>query len=199
MALSTISLGKDPLILRLDIAGRPLRWIPWQTAVVLMSREMVAWSAGERSFTFRGGINRLTGHRSKITVSSIVAVKGKDRDGEGERLTPPLSNRELFLRDDHLCMYCGNEFPAQLLTRDHLIPLSQGGKDCWINVVAACRACNHAKGARTPDQAGMKLLAIPYTPNRAEYLVLSNRRILADQMSFLKKRFRRAGRSGRIG
>ncbi len=196
MAPSTVSPRNDPLILRLDIAGRPLRWIPWQTAVVLMSREMVAWSAGERSFTFHGGINRLTGYRSKITVSSIVAVKGKARDSEGERLIPPLSNRELFLRDDHLCMYCGNEFPSQLLTRDHLIPLSQGGKDCWSNVVAACRACNHAKGARTPDQAGMNLLAIPYIPNRAEYLVLSNRRILADQMTFLKKRFRRSSRLG---
>jgi hypothetical protein len=31
----------------------------------------------------------------------------------------------------------------------------------------------------------MKLLAVPYTPNLAEYLILSNRRILADQMEFL--------------
>ena len=40
----------------------------------------------------------------------------------------------------------------------------------------------------------MALLAVPYVPNRAEYLVLSNRRILADQMEFLKKRFRRSSR-----
>lgn len=31
----------------------------------------------------------------------------------------------------------------------------------------------------------MKLLAVPYTPNLAEYLILQNRRILADQMEFL--------------
>ena len=31
----------------------------------------------------------------------------------------------------------------------------------------------------------MKLIAVPYTPNLAEYLILSNRRILADQMEFL--------------
>ena len=31
----------------------------------------------------------------------------------------------------------------------------------------------------------MKLLAVPYIPNLAEYLILSNRRILADQMQFL--------------
>ena len=184
----------DPLILRLDIAGRPQRWIPWQDAVILNSREMIAWTAGERTFTFYGGINRRSGCRSQITVNSIIAVRGYSRNAGDERLVPPLSNRELFLRDDHLCMYCGRELPGYLLTRDHLVPLSRGGSDCWSNVVAACRGCNYAKGSRTPDEAGMSLLAVPYVPNRAEYLVLSNRRILADQMDFLKKRFRRASR-----
>ena len=184
----------DPLILRLDIAGRPQRWIPWQDAVVLDSREMIAWTAGERTFTFYGGINRLSGYRSRVTVNSIIAVRGYSRNVGGERLVPPLSNRELFLRDEHLCMYCGRQFPGYLLTRDHLMPLSRGGTDCWSNVVTACRGCNHAKGSRTPEEAGMSLLAVPYVPNRAEYLVLSNRRILADQMEFLKKRFRRSSR-----
>ena len=184
----------DPLILRLDIAGRPQRWIPWQDAVVLDSREMIAWTAGERTFTFHGGVNRVSGRRSRVTVNSIIAVRGHARNFGDERLVPPLSNRELFLRDDHLCMYCGREFPVYLLTRDHLVPLSRGGTDCWSNVVAACRGCNHAKGSRTPEEAGMTLLAVPYVPNRAEYLVLSNRRILADQMEFLKKRFRRSTR-----
>jgi len=184
----------DPLILRLDITGWPQRWIPWQHAVVLDAREMIAWTAGERTFTFRGGINRLSGRRSHTTVNSIIAVRGHARNAGDEHLVPPLSNRELFLRDEHLCMYCGRQFPEYLLTRDHLVPLSRGGVDCWSNVVAACRGCNHSKGARTPDEAGMSLLAVPYVPNRAEYLVLSNRRILADQMEFLRKRFRRTSR-----
>ena len=185
----------DPLILRLDVSGRPQRWIPWRDAVILDAREMIAWTAGARTFTFYGGINRLSGCRSQVSVNSIIAVKGYSRDAGDERLVPPLSNRELFLRDDHLCMYCGRELPAHQLTRDHLVPLSRGGADCWSNVVAACRGCNHAKGSRTPDEAGMSLLAVPYVPNRAEYLVLSNRRILADQMEFLGKRF---GRSSRL-
>ena len=125
---------------------------------------------------------------------SIIAVRGYSRGAGEDRLVPPLSNRELFLRDGHLCMYCGREFSGFVLTRDHLIPLSRGGVDCWSNVVTACRGCNHAKGSRTPDEADMSLLAVPYVPNRAEYLVLSNRRILADQMEFLKKRFRRSSR-----
>ncbi len=191
---ATVNTAIDPLILRLDVTGRPQRWIPWQDAVILDAREMIAWTAGERTFTFYGGINRLNGCRSHATVNSIIAVRGHSRNVGDERLVPPLSNRELFLRDDHLCMYCGRQLPGRLLTRDHLVPLSRGGADCWSNVVAACRGCNHAKGSRTPDEAGMSLLAVPYVPNRAEYLVLSNRRILADQMEFLSRRFRRASR-----
>ena len=192
--IATVNTAIAPLILRLDVAGRPQRWIPWQHAVILNSREMIAWTAGERTFTFYGGVNRLSGCRSQTAVNSIIAVRGYSRNAGDERLVPPLSNRELFLRDDHLCMYCGRQFHGHQLTRDHLVPLSRGGADCWSNVVAACRGCNHAKGSRTPDEAGMSLLAVPYVPNRAEYLVLSNRRILVDQMEFLKKRFRRTSR-----
>jgi hypothetical protein len=31
----------------------------------------------------------------------------------------------------------------------------------------------------------MELIYLPYVPNRAEYLILTNRRILADQMEYL--------------
>lgn len=183
-----------PLILRLDVTGQPMGWIGWQSAVVLDTREMIAWHAGDRFFTFRGGHNRASGKRSEATVCSIIAVRGRARHVDDDKSVPPLSNRELFRRDGHLCMYCGSEFPEHMLTRDHVRPLSLGGRDTWRNVVAACKPCNHAKGARRPEEAGMPLLAVPYIPNRAEYLALSNRRILADQMEFLRKRFRKGSR-----
>ena len=83
-------------------------------------------------------------------------------------------------------MYCGRQFKETMLTRDHVLPFSQGGTDRWSNVVTACRHCNTHKGNRLPEEAGMSLLAIPYVPNWAEYLALSNRKILADQMEFFK-------------
>jgi 5-methylcytosine-specific restriction endonuclease McrA len=100
---------------------------------------------------------------------------------------PPLSNRELFHRDRHLCAYCGGVFSSTRLTRDHITPFSRGGRDTWMNVVTACRSCNERKSDRTPEQAGMELLYAPYVPNRAEYLILTNRRILVDQMEFLSQ------------
>jgi len=33
----------------------------------------------------------------------------------------------------------------------------------------------------------MELVYAPYVPNRAEFLILANRRILVDQMEFLKQ------------
>jgi hypothetical protein len=69
--------------------------------------------------------------------------------------------------------------------RDHVLPISKGGRDTWQNVVTACWHCNVRKGNRTPAQASMPLLAVPYRPSWVEHLILSNRNILADQMEFL--------------
>ena len=38
----------------------------------------------------------------------------------------------------------------------------------------------------------MQLLAVPFTPNHAEYIFLKGRRILADQMEFLLAHFPRS-------
>jgi 5-methylcytosine-specific restriction endonuclease McrA len=96
-----------------------------------------------------------------------------------------LTNTALFARDRHLCLYCGQHFHKTQLTRDHVLPLSKRGQDEWENVVSACLHCNVRKGSRTPQQAGMPLLAVPYRPSWVEHLILSNRNILVDQMQFL--------------
>ncbi len=92
----------------------------------------------------------------------------------------------------YLCLYCGARFADQLLSRDHVAPFSRGGQDIWSNVVTACRRCNNAKASRTPEQAGMQLLAVPFTPTYAEYIYLKGRRVLADQMEYLLAHFPRS-------
>ena len=177
--------GIFPLILTLDTHGVPHRWITWQHACYYYAKNQVAWVLGERAFTVYGGLNRATGARSEITASSIIAVKGKAMAMKSFNQVPPLNNRELFHRDRQICAYCGTMLAISKLTRDHVKPFSRGGKDTWMNVVTACRACNEKKSDRTPELSGMELLYLPYVPNRAEYLILTNRRILVDQMDFL--------------
>jgi len=178
-----------PLILRLDVSGQPVNWLPWQEAVMMYTRERVCWTAGEKIIRIRGGFNRMTGLQSILEVNSIIAVKGRAKVNFFNAV-PPLNNRELFRRDGHMCMYCGQSFNDRELTRDHVVPSSRGGKNAWTNVVTACKPCNNRKGNRMLADTGMELLALPYAPNYAEYLALVNsRRILGDQMDFLKHQF----------
>ncbi|MGB1111106.1 MAG: HNH endonuclease [Gammaproteobacteria bacterium] len=182
-------------ILRTDIAGIPIEWIEYEAAVKLYCLEQVAYTAGSPMLTVCGGINARTGLRSKISLHSIVATHGHHHASllkHRPEYSPPLNNGALFRRDAHLCLYCGGHFKESDLSRDHVMPVSRGGDDAWHNVVTACRRCNHHKGSLTPDEAGMQLIAVPFTPTHAEYIYLQGRRILADQMDFLRAHFPRS-------
>ncbi|GAB4259685.1 MAG: HNH endonuclease [Deferrisomatales bacterium] len=183
----------DQPVLRTDAAGMPLEWIDYQAAVRLHHLGRVAYSCGTVLFEIRGGVNAVTGRRTVISVSSILATVGGHRALARARVhyAPPLTNPTLFKRDAYLCLYCGQRFRRSDLSRDHVTPLSRGGRDEWTNVVTACKRCNHRKSGRTPEEAGMQLLAVPFTPTHSEYVYLQGKRILADQMEFLASHFPR--------
>ncbi|NND45552.1 MAG: HNH endonuclease [Xanthomonadales bacterium] len=189
--MSEINLQQQ--VLRTDVSGMPLEWIGYQDAVRLITLEQVSYALGRTLYRIHGGHNAITGERSEIEVNAILATWGHHPHKHLFRnsYTPPLSNKALFRRDQGLCLYCGQQFPNFMLSRDHVNPLSQGGKDHWANVVTACKRCNNHKAGRTPEQAGMQLLAIPFTPTHAEYVYLQGRQILADQMDFLLAHFPR--------
>ena len=113
-----------PLILRLDAAGQPVKWIDWQEAANIYARDCVAWTAGENSFQLHGGHCRISGEQTLLTVNSIIAVKGEYRRYR-QKTIPPLNNRELFRRDHHTCLYCGKSIKDLLLTRDHVKPIKR--------------------------------------------------------------------------
>lgn len=181
-------------ILRTDVAGMPLGWIDYRSAVRLHFLGQIAYSCGRVLFRLHGGINARTQRRSVLEVNTIIATNGNNQGlaKARKKYTPPLNNHALFQRDDHICLYCGSMFPRGKLSRDHVRPLSQGGPDHWNNVVTACLRCNNHKAGLTPEQAGMELLAIPFTPTHAEYIYLQGRNVLADQMEFLRAHFPRS-------
>ena len=171
-------------VLSLDASGRILDWISWQDAACLYVRDAVAWTLGDTCLTLHGGFHRDSGNQSLLHLHPIVASRSRCHSDAVDP-APALSNPALFARDRSLCLYCGRHCARGELTRDHVLPLSRGGRDIWENVVTACLACNLRKGSRTPQQADMPLLAVPYRPSWVEHLILSNRNILADQMEFL--------------
>ena len=184
-ALHPSSRSATVRLLSLDAYGRVLDWINWQDATCLYARDAVAWTLGDPCLRVHGGTSRMTGEQSIIELHPIVASRGHAR-AQALSPTPTLTNTALFARDAQLCLYCGHEYSRPSLTRDHVLPLSKGGRDSWENVVTACFHCNSRKANRTPQQANMPLLAVPYRPSWIEHLILSNRNILADQMAFLK-------------
>ena len=84
-----------------------------------------------------------------------------------------LSRREIFRRDHYTCQYCNRA--TSDLTVDHVLPRHRGGAHSWENLVSACRACNHRKGGRTPEEARMRLLRPPFRPFASPYYTIERR------------------------
>lgn len=171
-------------ILTLDMAGNPRRWDPIEHIVEYYAKDKVAWEFGDHSYTMRGGIQRISGLQSAITVRSIVAIKGTEHLTRSER-APVLSRQLLFARDNYRCGYCFQQYDVKLLEMEHIVPKAQGGKNTWTNLVTSCLHCNDIKGNRTPEQADMPLRLNAYIPTRHETLLLSNKHALGDQKEFL--------------
>ena len=175
-----------PLILQLDVTGTPQSWINYEQACFHEAKGNVAWSMGAAEYDVYGGTCAKTGERSKLTINTIVAIKGKpNKKAMVHYNKVPLTNKTLFRRDHNLCAYCNTTYPSYKLTRDHIHPTSKGGRNNWMNVVTSCSPCNKIKDDNMLVDTSMELSYIPYVPNRAEWLILLNRKILADQMDFL--------------
>jgi 5-methylcytosine-specific restriction endonuclease McrA len=59
-----------------------------------------------------------------------------------------MRREQVFERDEYRCVYCGEVFPAEELTVDHVQARVRGGDRSGGNLVTACTACNTAKGHR---------------------------------------------------
>ena len=97
----------------------------------------------------------------------------------------PFCRKNIMLRDNNTCQYCGKRFSIDQLTIDHVIPLSRGGRDTWINVCVACRSCNHKKGNYLLEEIGMNLLSRPHRPKLPSFLHLV--RIIGEQRHVWRK------------
>lgn len=176
-------------ILALDIAGNPFRWLDIEHAASYVASGKVAWELGNDAIILRGGIGR-NGKRSELAVKPVIALARSEL--MVRHMQEPLAlghdNALLARRDQNICAYCGEFVVRSELTRDHIYPRARGGKDVWSNVVTAHRYCNMKKACRTPEEAGMPLLYVPYAPCRFEHFLLSGRKILADQNAYLSAR-----------
>jgi len=84
-----------------------------------------------------------------------------------------LSRRNVYMRDDYMCQYCGRRPGLKELNLDHVHPRSRGGRSTWENLVTSCRRCNLEKGGETPEEANMLLKTRPVRPSWSLALTLA--------------------------
>lgn len=101
-----------------------------------------------------------------IPLPSVIRLVYLVRRPRRERR---LTRHEVFRRDGYTCQYCGRQ--TKELTLDHMVPRYKGGRHVWDNVVSACIPCNNHKAGRTPHEAGMKLIRLPFAPRASAYSV----------------------------
>jgi 5-methylcytosine-specific restriction endonuclease McrA len=73
---------------------------------------------------------------------------------------PTWSKKRVLLRDKHKCAYC----MESANTIDHILPISRGGKNTWLNTISSCKTCNSKKSHRTPAEAHLQMHFNPFVP-----------------------------------
>lgn len=153
-------------------------WAPVDTTTVfdaivkLYQEKAVALDASCRMYGWESWINDWS--EAATLAKDVVHTVNLDipiprvivlRDYKGFVKKEPKCNRKnLFLRDNGQCQYCGHKGAYEDFNIEHVIPSSMGGKLEWKNAALSCVPCNQKKRNRTPAQAGMKLIRKPFKP-----------------------------------
>jgi 5-methylcytosine-specific restriction endonuclease McrA len=162
--------GLDAPVLMLNRHYQPVRVTPARRALMLIYGG-TAHALDERyeAYDFTAWMRTAPRHDDEtigttsgpLRVPRVVLLH---RYGRVPVTTLRLCRRNVYLRDDFTCQYCGRKPPVKDLNLDHVKPRSQGGTATWENLVTSCRRCNFRKGGQTPDAAGMRLLSEPKRP-----------------------------------
>jgi len=149
-------------VLLLNASLQPLNVISHRRLVVLLSKERVAFLDEEAE------LRAMAALQGRRLPEDVVIVRLLRNIHVPRRVLRP-NRRNLLLRDDSTCQYCGLTSVPSDLTVDHVVPVSRGGAaDAWENVVVACKRCNWRKADRLPTEVGMHLLRPP-RPLTQEY------------------------------
>lgn len=151
------------MVLVLNADYRPLSIIPWERAVRLQYKYKYTNdnSKGIEVIEYYQD-DSIKGVSHNYPLPAVIRVRSYIKPRR-DKLN--FSRKNVYLRDNCTCQYCGNQFSPDKLTYDHVTPRSRGGKTTWTNIVTACLPCNHRKANKTPEQAKMRLLKLPAEPN----------------------------------
>ncbi|MEX2661487.1 MAG: HNH endonuclease [Vicinamibacterales bacterium] len=145
--------------LLLNATYEPLKVVHWQKAITL-------WCQGKVEVISVYNDREVRSVSFSFKLPSVIRLLRYIKIKRNINYVP-FSRANIYARDDHSCQYCGKVFPTAELTFDHVVPVAQGGRKDWENIVTCCVACNRKKGGRTPAGAGMHLTRMPRRPDKA--------------------------------
>lgn len=143
-------------VLVLDMNWQPVGFCTWQNAVKLWFED--------RAIVVKEDSNGKVLRSPSFEMGMPRVIRVKNAWVRRRKHSVPCTRRNLLLRDNAECQYCGKQVTTENYTMEHVLPVSRGGKTEWSNVVVACAPCNKEKDNRTPEQAGMRLRKQPVTP-----------------------------------
>ncbi len=144
-------------ILVLNYSYEPLQFCSAKRAIVMVltgraeSLELDGCFIRSPSTTFR----------LPTVIRTLKMVRRRRRKGIS------FSKKNILRRDNYTCQYCGDN--SRMMTVDHILPKSRGGKTNWVNVVVACKPCNLKKGDRRLQEIDMSLVRKPFKPDYELY------------------------------
>lgn len=99
--------------------------------------------------------------KGKVRAPSIILLLRYDKV---PMITLSFSLRNVWERDGGRCQYTGRQLTPGEGDIDHVVPRSRGGSNTWENCVLSDKSINRKKAARTPEEAGLRLLKQPTKP-----------------------------------
>jgi 5-methylcytosine-specific restriction endonuclease McrA len=148
--------------LLLNTTFEPLSVLDWKKAVVLLYLGKVE-VVSEYDKEIKG---------VSISIKQPAVIRLLRFVRNTNHVNAKFSRKNVFLRDDYICQYCGEKFDPKSLTCDHIVPKSRGGVNEWSNIVTSCMRCNLRKGDKLPDEVEMYPMKRPTRPNGFYMLML---------------------------
>jgi len=140
----------------LDSNWMPQSFCSWNTAIKLY------WE--DRANIVKEDESGKLLHSPSFEMGMPRVIQVKNAWTKKRRMSVPCSRRNLYMRDEGTCQYCGKHVSTEEFQIEHITPRCQGGTTHWMNVVCSCLRCNKNKAGNTPKQAGMKLIREPFVP-----------------------------------
>jgi 5-methylcytosine-specific restriction endonuclease McrA len=141
-------------VLKLDSSFKPIEIIGWEEAIILTWLNK-AWAV---EYTDKW-VHSAT---KAFQIPSVIVLK---RFIDEKFFTLPCTRKNILVRDENRCQYCGTRFGEDDLTIDHVIPRSKGGTSVWNNVATACKPCNQKKRDYLVENSPVSLIRSPKKPS----------------------------------